>query len=314
VETATPEFIRWSLGHECTLRLACNGDEPERVERQLKALRTYADSVATHRQLDDICFEPALDVPPGPSGGPRGFRAAEVLNAYGVSSLESPLPCVSCPVHVDRKPGASSLAGCFGLVDWSAVAASWPEIMSNVFEQIAPLDQWRHEFLPTYPSWNGLWVDSPLSPPQLPLVQNLLERLLEIGIAWREIFERFVWAIRVARELQRPLYVAYFPAGRLSGRHWTVDAHCSRCKSSWPSASRVCLSCGLDARPVPARKRLRQGSRPYWPLADFLGPQTQVDLLRRYLGSRQWSTAQIDTYLRRIEAVRESKDSTNEQV
>jgi hypothetical protein len=306
VETATPEFIRWSLGYECAPRLACRGDEPEHVERQLKALRAVGDALAARRELDGICFEPALDVPPGPGRPPRGFRASEVLQAYGVDSLAS-LPCGNCVAHVDRRLGSSTLAGCFGLVDWSEVAEPLARVLPELVDQVASPEQLRQEFLVTNPPWNGLWVDSPLKPRQLPILRDLLNRLVALGDAWRAVFERLRCAVESALEFQLSLHVAYSPAGHLSGRHWIVGTHCSRCKSSRPPASRVCPACGLDARPEPTRKRLGRGSRPYWPLADFLGPPARRDLLRRYLVNRNWDSNQIDRCLLEVDSTREAK-------
>lgn len=297
-DAATPEFIRWSIAVECDLRAGAGDGGPEFAERQLKGLRAYAEAVAAGRLCDEVCFEAALDAPPGPNHAPRGFRVIDVLRAYGATAPAT-WPCGSCPAHVDPPDHAPALAGCYGLVDWRPLGPSLPQRLSDELSDSAECDLLRREFLVTQPVWYGLWSESPLRAEQLALLEPLVGRWRTRGDAWNAVFDRFWRALVAARDSGLPLHVDYGPAGQLSGRHWTVVPHCGRCKVGRPLNSSVCSCCGLAERELPARRRLRRGERPYRQLAEFLPPLAREELLRRYLGTRGWAEPEIDAWLRR---------------
>src|SRR5262245_30001266 len=79
----TPEFVRWALARACPLREFDKWDHPEQVERRLRPLRSYAEAAAEGRVFEGICVSREVS----PSGSDwlsaTGFRASEVLDAYG---------------------------------------------------------------------------------------------------------------------------------------------------------------------------------------------------------------------------------------
>lgn len=292
----TPEFLRWSLDCACSLRDLCPSGEPEQVERQLKTLRAVAECEADGRVLSGVCFPVELDRPHAAPPIPLGFRLDEALAAYGGDDRAS-FPCLQCAAHVDRGRGPVRLAGCYGLVDWRPVQSELFVVVDNLLGE-STSDARRSElFLATTPSWRGLWVTSPLDAARLDVLRPLIARLSARGEAWREVFGRLAAALAVASIENLSLHVAYGAAGRIDGRSWTVDAHCPRCRAPQAANARNCDCCGSDARPSPARKRLGRGRRPFRPLTEFLAAAAQRDLLRRYLGTREWTPAQIDEYL-----------------
>lgn len=317
----TPEFLRWSLDCECSLRDACASGEPEQVERQLKTLRTVAECQAAGRVDAGICFPPDLDRRATAPAPPLGFRLNDALAAYGVENLDR-LPCISCPAHVEPasvEPAGAQIrwAGCYGLVDWRPVQAELFDVVDDLLVELldrtsseptgatekASSDE-RHDspdlsppLLVTRPRWRGLWATSPLEPRQLAWLGPLVARLAQRGEAWRVVFERFALALQFAASSQRTLHVEYGPAGRIVGRSWIVEPHCPVCRAPRAPTERVCRCCGSDVHGAPLRKRLGRGRRPFRPLAEFLAPAAQRDLLRRYLGTRGWSLTQIDEYL-----------------
>lgn len=292
----TPEFLRWSLDYACSLRDMCPSGEPEQVERQLKTLRAVAECEADGRVLEGVCFPSELDRPHAAPPIPLGFRQDEALAAYGGDDRVS-FPCLQCAAHVDRGRGPVRWAGCYGLVDWRPVQAELPEVVDRLLGESKSATRRAELFLATTPSWRGLWVASPLDSVRLDVLRPLIARLAARGDAWREAFGRLAAALEVASTENLSLHVAYGAAGRIVGRSWTVEAHCPRCRAPRTTNLRPCDCCGSDARPSPPRKRLGRGRRPFRPLAEFLAAAAQRDLLRRYLGTREWTPAEIDEYL-----------------
>lgn len=222
---------------------------------------------------------------PQPISSPRGFRVAEVFAAYGGRERIESL-CPGCPVNVGRASWAPSVptwAGCCGMVEWSAWGepAAWDALIDRLLAELDPRDTWRSLFLPTRPTWPGLWAAGPLTAARLELLEPLLA-LLESFTPLEAAFRDFAAAARFARRTGNELRVRLYPGGDVQGRRWLVDAHCSRCSSTRADNSRVCSICGWDASAIPARRRGAYGGRPYWPLEQMLGPEPAAALAARY--------------------------------
>lgn len=295
----TPEFLRWALIRDCDLRAGADGRSPDRVDRQLRTVRLWAEARSEGRERRGVCFGPGVERPDARPESLTGFRAADVLDAYAIDE-RAPSECADCPAHLDRflapdgegaaRRSTVDRAGCFGLLDWTPLADGLFDAVDRAWAETAvetaaegPADGSSAEFgdesdaassgrFPfTTPVWYGLWIDSPIPAARLPRLESLLDRLLDRGPVWRAVFERLASAVRTARRSSLELAVEYGPAGRIEGREWIVEAHCRRCRAAKGPGGRKCVVCGLAAPPEPARRRLARGVRPYRPLSEFLG-------------------------------------------
>ena len=287
--SSTPEFLRWALRHDCALRSPAPAEDVEKVARQLFVLRACGEAIAAGRECDGYALEQSACAPETVGPHPLGFRIADVLDAYG-GRARVEASCLTCPVNLGRRadrPGAKSpWVGCYGLVDWTSLGASWLAQVEILLPRVASRESWHAAFLPTRPSWYGLWAHSPLQPEQLDLLARLLSACVETGPAAATVFQELLAAVRVAREDRRELWVKLFPRGMVEGQRWRVAAHCGRCGAERAEGSHVCPVCGLVAAPRAARRRAAQGTRPYWPLDRILGPERTAALLQRYWQER----------------------------
>jgi hypothetical protein len=324
--SATPEFVRWALRHACTPRADAPLDDVERIARQLFVLRECGQAIAEQRVVGDyVLARETLDAKQdGATVEPCGFRVTEVLAAYGGwSSVDQ--ACGQCPVNLGASASddgdessrwASTLRGpnsrwanCFGVVDWRAWGETCFERVEQYQRQLAPLEQWEARFLPTSPTWYGLWIGSAhsdSSPPnhasahspalaytreQLEWLERLWEKCVAEMTDAEAVVGPFLAAIRRALTTGAELRAKLYPRGELAGKRWRVAAHCGRCGASWSderaaAAVRVCPVCRLAAAPLAARSRAAQGTRPYGPLARIVGRDEAAELLARYWRQR----------------------------
>src|SRR4051794_22497154 len=103
----TSEFLIWAIEYSCPVRGSENGDDSERVERQLRAARAVSDARREERVFEGFCVEP-----------PSAFRIDDALAVYGgIAAVER--TCQGCPANAVARISAASLAGCFGIVSMS---------------------------------------------------------------------------------------------------------------------------------------------------------------------------------------------------
>jgi hypothetical protein len=156
--------------------------------------------------------------------------------------------CASCAANALQRDEAGALAGCVGLV---VPPASDVEL------------------------WRVLATTEQPGRGELELQRERLAGTSGLGIA------DYLLAVDAALEHNLPLIVRTFPGGRCEGRRWYVDAHCGRCKSSWPDARRQqCPICGQVGGRQAERRRMRIGTRPYRLLREFLSEEKLEELVR----------------------------------
>ncbi len=252
----TPEFVAWTLNHACALREDTDTSDPLATERQLRVLRSYADALAEQRCFDGICVNDSLD---------RGFRAADVLAAYGGEALLDS-QCGCCPANtlLSRSPG--NFAGCYG----------WLILSEERCRELTEIGGDHHLlWLEPTPNREALWRHAQLC-------QTLSERFP----ASFEHYAAYQQAIQVALTQSISLHWQLVPRGETDGLTWTIAAHCPRCRAPLASDIRYCQVCQYQGHPEPARRRKARGQRPYTPLATFLGDAGAAEFLRRYRASR----------------------------
>jgi len=274
---ATPEFIRWAIERPCPLRDHENWQDPERTERQLRALREYSDAVATGRVCDGVCLHADASNDDCESHRPMGFLEDEIGDAYGGHELIRSA-CSNCPANIHNQASKSSLAGCYG---WFESPSPSLRIGGAHIDRTL-LNSIRQAFPRTTPTWYGLWINTPLQTHQRELLIQLFEQL-QID----QTIQPFVQALRVSVDLNLPIHVTLVPSGHVEGKIWTISAHCSRCKHEMRIDARHCSCCGRTGGPVESRRRNVRGSRPYRPLEEFLDTDRIKSLLKRASGSSQ---------------------------
>lgn len=315
----TPAFLAWAIESRCPVRGGEDGQDPQRVERQLRAARAVGDArrhgwYFTDPNASDQAS--GLVVRADQDGSPQGFWVAPALSVYGgLHAVEA--ACRNCPVHVLGQKEPLALAGCYGELPFPDRHDRWHAAVEVAADRqgCRPLlARWRRI---TRPLWYGLWCDSPLAGPALTLVADLLDETTHVGRGDKEggnwpneslvaqsdhdVLNCFseksfldAWsllaaALRVAHQQRLPVHVQLYPPGRVEGRWWLLPAHCPQCRTVWPQASQGspprsgrCAVCDYVGQPAPPRRRCVRGSRPYQPLQRLLNPSVHGEWLSRY--------------------------------
>lgn len=290
----TPEFLAWAIEFTCPVRGEQDGSDPARTERQLRAARAASDARRENRVLDGIAVDP-----------PYGFRIADALALYGGESAVA-TACGSCPANRIGENSELSYAGCYGL---TPVASDVIATLEQAIEQTGTGADADDLFPVTSPRWYGLWINSPLSMPQLEVVARLAEAA---GLA------ELAAGCGTSLSAKLPLHARLYPAGKIEGTWWRLVPHCPRCKAAWPVASGRrqppadvksvpppnergahaprsprCNVCRYVGHPAPDKKRRPRGKRPYTQLENILGSGQSTEFLARYF-DRQMSARSPD--------------------
>jgi hypothetical protein len=262
----TPPFLLWSLETVCAVRGLQTGSDPERTERQLRAVAAVSDARREGRVFEGHCVAP-----------PDGFRIdAALAMQEGLAAVEA--ACGRCPANAGQTLDSLALAGCFGIVPITREPFEFYAEVDAAIERLDLTESYQRLFLTTQPRWFGLWSSSPLQTEQLLLLSELL-KVVNGDEAWQHLQA----ALQVATTRNLPLHIRLYPAGEVAGRRWRLAPHCPRCVGPWNDLrSRCCGICGLVGHPAPDKKRLARGQRPYFPLARLLGEQAAAEFLVRY--------------------------------
>jgi hypothetical protein len=240
---STPPFIRWTLALGCALREGSNYFDPDHTERLLRGVRCISDAIAEGRVRDGIALQKRSS-----GAEPRGFEIDAVLEPFGGPALVQQ-SCGNCPANAIACNEPRALAGCVG-----------------------------HLILP--PEQSDLWLSLVLH--ERPTTEVLNEQHQQLTRLDREKvigLVDYVSAIETALATKLPLIVRAYPGGRCEGRRWYVEPHCDRCKAAWPEAKRQqCRVCGQVGGRQPEQRRMRMGTRPYRPLAEFLTAEQIANL------------------------------------
>jgi hypothetical protein len=281
--TDTPEFVRWAIERPCPLRDVDHWQDPERTERQLRALRAYSEAVAEDRVFEGICVEPAASRGLCDLAAVKGFRAAEILDTYGGGQfVES--QCGDCPANGKKVHQRDALAGCYGLFELDTLSGgTFRQDVDSVIAQLGIDEEYRAAFQSTTPRWYGFWINSPLAVAQVRLLLQIFSALAEFRADYAERLRDFLSALQASLDAHLPLHVTLVPRGHADASIWTTASHCPRCKAAQAAWVHRCGACGQMGHANPPRKRRARGDRPYWPLQSFLGRDNVEPFLQRYL-------------------------------
>jgi len=138
--------------------------------------------------------------------------------------------CMACPANTTPEL-PESLGACCGILDISPDDMDWEKRLRKEMLAQRAFEKWQQHFLPTSPTWYGLWEKSPLSPAQCELLLQFLEGVFDMERDFRRGLMRFMNALRKSLETGLHLFVHLDPPGHTSQKFRTVYPHCPRCKA-----------------------------------------------------------------------------------
>ena len=101
----TPEFLCWAIERQCPLREMLPENQPEKVERQLRAARYTAEAIAEGRVENDLAVSADRKL---------AFRVSDSLAIFGGEAAVREC-CGNCPANALAAIRQPSYAGCYGL-------------------------------------------------------------------------------------------------------------------------------------------------------------------------------------------------------
>ena len=278
----TPPFLVWSIGQACRLRELVPVDQPEKVERHLRAAQTYSVARAENRVFEGLCIDE-----------PLGFRVDHALAVYGGQAAVE-VACRGCPANALAATESGSLAGCFGMLPLPDDNESFYAPFDRAIDEANRRSQYAALFPSTRPRWFGIWMESPLNVPRIELMLGVL-RCDEVAASLGDEGNRFALALEACVRHGLPLHGQLYPRGEVQGNWWHVAPHCRRCRTARDAGSSHCPVCGCVGELDPGRKRRARGTRPYFPLARILGESAAAAFLQRYRQFRQEGLGQDQT-------------------
>jgi hypothetical protein len=305
--TPTPEFLIWAIELRCRLRDIEGLEQPERTDRQLRAVRAVSDARHAGRQFEGLCIARTaaeLAIPSHAAVGveqatapstadtlPQAFRLADALSLFGEeSAIES--ACRGCPANSTESRDAESWAGCYGIVPLPQDSAAFHAAMNAAVQQLSLPAQSAYGFLHrTLPAWYGLWLGGPLTSARSEWLRTVVERAMQLALQRDSTvdtaaLEALALGLAAAATAKLPMHVALYPRGAVSGRWWTLEPSCPRCRATLVQPAERCPVCGWTGKQGTPPKRRSRGTRPYRPLRELGDAQQLAGLLLRYRDQR----------------------------
>lgn len=257
--TTTPEFLCWAIERQCPLREMLPENQPEKVERHLRAARFTAEAIAEGRVRDDLATS---------ADGSLAFRVSEQLVIYGGESVLREC-CSTCSANALATMRQPSYAGCYGLFPL-------PQPSESFLARVQKFERNNQLFPPSQLLWYGWWMQSPLNAKQMSYLANVFSTLQsEPVLAADPALLELATALRLCDERGLHLSVQLFPAGEIDGLWWNQLPHCGVCQAAWQIDSKLCVMCGQSRHPASPKKRRVRGTRPYRPISELPLPGTR---------------------------------------
>jgi hypothetical protein len=263
--SATPPFLRWTLAYGCAIREFDDYFDPDRTDRLLRGARCASDALAEHRVHQGVAVQ-------------RGAPGAESVLGFNLAAVLEPLggepylrqQCGGCPANALERVEPQPLAGCVGYL--VPAVEHEAEFHRHFDKCCADIPEAAEQFPYASPRWFGLWINPQPTADEVRAQRDLLRRLAQDGSHYLAGLNDYLAALEAHLQYNIPLVVRVYPGGRCEQRKWYVDPHCGRCGATWPEARRQqCRVCRHVGGRQPEQRRLRMGTRPYRPLAEFLG-------------------------------------------
>jgi transposase-like protein len=323
----TMQIVQWTLEHSCPLRageairdpLAASSavGDAHHVGRTLSktdgrfgifggiyvtsvTMATLPQRLGKGRSAVDHLLNRNKNDPCGdyPNGGEIVSEMFKEVG--GIAGLRA--MCRDCPVNVGRPLPA----GCVGRIWQRPWSEETQEHLESIISRLGLAPAIAEHFLPTTPIWFGLWARSPLSPQAAGYLITLLNELAQArkddGLApgWREEFDQFLAAARIAEAGHATLHVEFLSPGHMDLGWHTIYPHCPRCKTEaelprwkrkYPVAHYACKVCGQSYSPAEQHSASRMKSPERPDLRKMLGAEAFRAFARQYLLARGMSPA-----------------------
>lgn len=288
--TPTPEFLIWALELRCDLREIEGFEQPERTDRQLRAVRAVSDARFERREVAGLCVatsprqlaipsHAAFAVEESTSAAtagslPQAFRVSDALLLFGDEAAVEK-SCRGCRANAEERANPASWAGCYGMLPLPSDAAAFH----------AAFDEAARSLSNSTPAWYGLWLEGPVSASRAavlqPVVEQVADELRREPAADVAALEALARGLATAATAGLAMHVSLYPRGQVLGRWWHLEPSCPRCHATLAPPATRCPVCSWAGRQGTPPKRRSRGTRPYRPLREIVSEATAEEVLRR---------------------------------
>lgn len=273
---ATPEFVRWSIRYDCSLRADTNIASVDETEKRLRAIREAGAA------LNAGYVHSGIAVRRDDQGQWMGFRIDDVFGPWGgchrVQSMCG--TCIANPLRSkddDLAKSRSQVAGCFGWLSTGDEQVEW----FRAIEQYWPGHPGTFT-VQTDPHWYSIWADHTLAGNRLVFVTGLFQSVAEHGPdAIRQTAREFHRVLENCQSSQMTMDVELVPAGYSDGISWTIGRHCDQCKAPFDDSAKSCRVCKKQGGGHPEIKKRVLGLRPWVPLNRVVGEGNVEEFLSK---------------------------------
>ena len=300
--TPTPEFLIWAIELRCPLRDIEGFEQPERTDRQLRAVRAVSDARDDGREFEGLCLAESpreLAIPSHAACGvetatspataaslPQAFRATDALQLFG-DATDIEACCRGCPANAQEQTNPQSWAGCYGIVPVPDPAIDFHAAMERAIDSAQSRETLTHFGLLTRPVWYGLWLKQRLEASQAKLLQPIIAQAAaalesESGAEEVSALQALARGLTVTATTGLPMSVSLYPRGSVTGRWWNLEPSCPNCKTTLSEPATHCQTCNWSGRQGTPPKRRSRGTRPYRPLHEVVGNDEARSLLARF--------------------------------
>lgn len=300
--TPTPEFLIWAIELRCTLRDIEGFEQPDRTDRQLRAVRAVSDAWWEGRQFEGLCIAEsprelaipshaafAMEQATSPTTAaslPQAFRRTDALQLFRDEWLVES-SCRGCPANAEEPENPGSWAGCYGIAPLPADATTFHAAIDSAVEATNARTILSQQHQLTRPAWYGLWLKQRFAAPHAVLLQQIIEQAVarletEGQACGPSALQALARGLAVTATTDLPMNVALYPRGSVTGRWWNLEPSCPNCKATLKEPATSCPVCGWSGRQGTPAKRRSRGTRPYRPLAEIVGESHAQSLLQRY--------------------------------
>jgi hypothetical protein len=300
--TPTPEFLIWAIELRCHLRDIEGFEQPERTDRQLRAVRAVSDARHERREFEGLCIARSageLAIPSHAASGveaaspastrqslPQAVRVTDALQLFGdASTIEH--ACRDCPANAEQRVDPQSWAGCYGIVPLPQDAPAFHAAIHSAIDHRQASDILSQSFRATQPAWYGLWLRTKVDPASAKVLTPIIQAAAaSLEMATRPIdtsaLRAFARGLTVTATTDLPMNVSLYPRGSVIGRWWQLEPSCPNCRATLSEPATHCPVCTWSGRQGTPPKRRSRGTRPYRPFSDIVGPAEAEALLERY--------------------------------